>query len=94
MKRFVAIALLLFGSFSLYAQQWEIEYGGDGNYTRLIHGLTNAKGEAVMIGSKGVDDNSIYPMIICVDSEGNFTEKVFEVEELFRAFPREHYTIG
>lgn len=87
MKRFVAIALLLFGSFSLYAQQWEIEYGGDGNYTRLIHGLTNAKGEAVMIGSKGVDDNSIYPMIICVDSEGNFTEKVFEVEELFRISP-------
>ena len=87
MKRFVAIALLLFGSFSLFAQQWEIEYGGDGNYTRLIHGLTNAKGEAVMMGSKGVDDNSIYPMIICVDSEGNFTEKVFEVEELFRISP-------
>ena len=87
MKRFVAIALLLFGSFSLFAQQWEIEYGGDGNYTSLYNGLTNAKDEAVMIGSKGVDKNNFYPMIICVDSEGNFTEKVFEVEELFRAFP-------
>ena len=76
MKRFVAIALLLFGSFSLFAQQWEAIIDTPNKSLNPTGGAINGFNQIAFSGNKNYNT----AMIFCVDKEGIFTECSFGVE--------------
>ena len=76
MKRFVAIALLLFGSFSLFAQQWEAIIDTPNESLNPTGGAINGFNQIAFSGNKNYNT----AMIFCVDKEGIFTECSFGVE--------------
>ncbi|MCQ2303912.1 MAG: hypothetical protein MJZ97_02810 [Bacteroidales bacterium] len=53
MKRFVAIALLLFGSFSLFAQQWDVSLDCPG--TSFRHGCKDGDENSIFVGQSNSD---------------------------------------
>ena len=75
MKRFVAIALLLFGSFSLFAQQWEISIELNGINGYLNSGCCNKNNETIFVGGFGSE-----AYIVKVNEDGGYEEKFFQEE--------------
>ena len=53
MKRFVAIALLLLGSFSLFAQQWDVEFDCPG--ANLLQGCKDGEENCLFVGKDNSD---------------------------------------
>ena len=74
MKRFVAIALLLFGSFSLFAQQWEAIINTLGETVYATGGAVNKFNQVVF---------SIYndetAEILSVDNNGEYIKRSFDI---------------
>ena len=64
MKRYFLTLLVAIVSMATNAQQWEIDLEGIGNYSPLRTGIINNKGEAVIMGECGTDDDHYYPMIM------------------------------
>ena len=77
MKRFVAIALLLFGSFSLFAQQWEIDLQSPMEKLLLRDGIKDSDGNAVMVGAIG-ESNLYFPMVVKISPQGEMEQQIFE----------------
>ena len=81
MKRFVAIALLLFGSFSLFAQQWEIKIDIPSVNLDIEGGDVNNNGMSIIAGSY---DSVAW---IGMASEiGEFQEQSFPIEGMRTVF--------
>ena len=72
MKRFVVIALLLFGSFSLFAQQWVLDFTIPDRLTGLLGGTVDSNGDAVMIGYYGTNRTFLYPWVAKVSANGEY----------------------
>ena len=72
MKRFVAIALLLFGSFSLFAQQWELDFTVPDSFNGFLGGTVDSDDNAVMIGYYGANRFLQYPWIAKVSANGEY----------------------
>ena len=53
MKRFVAIALLLLGSFSLFAQQWDVSLERPG--ANLLQGCKDGEENCLFVGKDNSD---------------------------------------
>ena len=75
MKRFVAIALLLFGSFSLFAQQWEINIELNDILGILQDGCTNEKNEVICVGYY-----EAYAFAVIIAEDGTYTSKTYMEE--------------
>ena len=75
MKRFVAIALLLFGSFSLFAQHWETSIELNGIDAHLVDGCCNKNNETVFVGCY---ESEAY--LVKVNEDGGYEEKHFQGE--------------
>ena len=77
MKRFVAIVLLLLGSFSLCAQQWEINYNDTLIGSAVANGLTIQDGSTILVGGRPItyheQNNRSVPMIIQVSEDGTYS---------------------
>ena len=78
MKRYILTLLVAIVSMATNAQQWEIDLGGIGNYSRLRTGIINNKGEAVIMGECGTDNSHYYPMIMRVTSDGEYEYRVLD----------------
>ena len=76
MKRFVAIALLLFGSFSLFAQQWEILMATPDRDLYPMGGAINEQGQATFAAYSIGDIASV----LSINNEGVHFEQIFGIE--------------
>ena len=78
MKRFVAIALLLFGSYSLFAQQWEFDYMGSLN---VVSGLIAPNGNMVSYGWQLDEYQSnrycCAPFVFQVSEDGTYSQHCY-----------------
>ena len=81
MKRFVAIALLLFGSFSLFAQQWDIKIDTPSTTNFIKGGDVNEADMTVFAGS--IDSVAWIGM---VSNEGEFQERYFPIDGMRTVF--------
>ena len=82
MKRFVAIALLLFGSFSLFAQQWDVIIDTPDKGSRIASGSVNVDNQIVFAGYYSGDIAFVYS----VDSVGEYFEQIFDINAVETGF--------
>ena len=87
-KQFMMICCLMVMVATGYAQQWEIDFEGIGNYSPLRTGIINDKGEAVIMGECGTDNSHYYPMIMRVTPDGEYdyrddSQKPAQIRTLF-----------
>lgn len=80
-KQFMMLCCLMVMAATGYAQEWEIDYGDATSYTILRSGIVNDKGEAVLVGNNGPDNNHYYPMIMRVADDGEYDYIVFDTIE-------------
>lgn len=85
LKKMVLMLCLVLSGASLNAQQWEIDYGDANTYTKLTQSIVNRNGNAVIVGVTGNDDTHHHPLVIEVDTDGNYVSHVFE-DDLFGMF--------
>ena len=70
MKRFVAIALLLFGSFSLFAQQWDVEFDCPG--ANLLQGCKDGEENCLFVGKDNSD-----AWVMCFHEDGTYESRTY-----------------
>lgn len=80
MKRFIILLFVIIVK-NIDAQQWCIEYQSEQYRKNVLVVGDNSDKYDYFVGNTIDDDtNDVYPLAICVDENGNYLERIFEIE--------------